>query len=229
MHIYEQLWNEAVTALGAGKPRLDPHLLDKANDQRRGVSLIFRLPTSVQDRIQQFVDELAVNFSGQYFYQPEELHVTVVTLISATQLWQQEMGDVEAFRGILAEVLAHHRRFKLEFRGATAASNAVLVQGFPTDEALEKIRADLRREFVQRGFPNRLDRRYVNSAAHVTTMRFRRSDGDWPQLLETVKANRQTAFGEMEVEALELIWCDWYASADKTKLLQKYPLALNQA
>jgi 2'-5' RNA ligase len=224
MRIYEQLWGEAVTAFELGRPQVDLHLPGKTNDRRRGVSLIFRLPAEVQTRIQSFLDSLARDLPGQYFYQQEELHVTVVTLISATELWRQEIGDVKAFRGILNEVLSHHPPFQLEFRGVTAAPNAVLIQGFPRDDTLEKIRSELRRIFAQRGFANRLDRRYPNSAAHVTAVRFCKADADWKRLLAILQANRQTPFGEMSVETLQLVWGDWYASANNLRILEEFPL-----
>jgi 2'-5' RNA ligase len=224
MKIYEQLWSEAMTAFERGKPQLDPHLLDKKNDRRRGLSLSFWLPAPVRARIKQFVDQLAAEFPGQYFYQPEELHVTIVTLISASEHWQQEFGDVDAFRALLRDVLSHHPPFTVEFRGVTAAPNAVLIQGFPIGDTLENIRAELRRTFVERGFPNRLDRRYPNSAAHVTAMRFCKTDSDWKKLMTVLQAHRQTPFGEMQVETLQLTLGDWYASAEVTQVVEEFRL-----
>jgi 2'-5' RNA ligase len=224
MRIYEQLWSEAMTAFELGKPQLDPHLPDKGNDRRRGVSLSIPLSPVVQSSIKKFLDPLKADFPGQYFYQPEELHVTIVTLISATELWENEFRDVDAFREILREVLSRHTSFKLEFHGVTAAANAVLIQGFPVGDTLENIRADLRRTFVERGFPNRLDRRYPNSAAHATAMRFCRPDSDWKRLAEILKACRQTDFGTMEVDRLQLLWGDWYASANCVRVLEEFNL-----
>lgn len=225
MQIYEQLWNEAVAALELGQPQLDPHLLDQAADCRRGVSLMFDLPPAVQTRIKNFLDPLALEFPGQYFYRPLELHVTIVTFISATELWRKEIGDVPAFREILSSVLSRHPPFEVEFRGITAAPNAVMVQGFPRGDTLENIRRDLRRGFAERGFANRLDRRYPNQAAHVTAMRFCRADANWKRLLEMLTANRQTNFGEMRAETLQLTWGDWYASANTLRTLQKFHLS----
>jgi 2'-5' RNA ligase len=224
MHIYEQLWGEAMTAFELGQPRVDLHLLDKTNDRRRGVSLNFQLPAPVQASIKQLLDQLARDFPGQYFYQPEELHVTIVTLISATESWQREFGDVDAFQSILREVLSHHHPFKVEFRGVTAATNAVMIQGFPIGDTLEKIRSELRHTFVERGFPNRLDRRYPNSAAHVTGIRFRNTDSDWKRLATLLKVHRQTYFGEMQVETLQLTLADWYLSTDTTRVLEEFHL-----
>jgi len=225
VRIYEQLWNEAVTALELGQPTLDAHLLDKIGDRRRGVSLIIRLPASVQASIKEFLDAVARDFPGQYVYRAEELHVTVVTLISATEQWEEEFRDVDAFRGILEEVSSRHPPFKLEFRGVTAAPNAVMVQGFTVNHTLENIRAELRRVFAERGFPNRLDRRYPNKAAHVTAMRFCKSGSDWGHLLNVLKAHRRTHFGDMQVDMLQLILGDWYASASTVRMLGEYRLS----
>lgn len=224
MQIYEQLWNEALPAFERGEPRMDPHLPDKTQDRRRGVSLAFWLPPSVQARVKLFLDLLAADFPGQYFYQPEELHVTVLTLISGSELWRREIADVPVFRGILREILGRHPSFKVAFRGVTASPNAVLIQGFPLDDGLAKIREAIRQGFAQKGFAGRLDRRYPNSAAHVTAMRFCQPAADWQRLATRLREKRQTPFGEMEVNALQLIWGDWYASANIVRQLEKYRL-----
>jgi hypothetical protein len=44
------------------------------------------------------------------------------------------------------------------------------------------------------------------------------------RLIAFLKDNRQTNFGECDVCKLELILGDWYASADKVKTLEEYPL-----
>lgn len=222
--IYEQLWREALPAFERGEPRLDPYLPDKSRDRRRGVSLAFWLSPSVQTQVTRFLDALKRNFPGQYFYRPEELHVTVLTFISTSELWRKEIGDLAEFRGILREILPLHRPFKVEFRGVTAAPNAVMLQGFPLDDGLEKIRADIRVACAQHGFVGRLDRRYPNRAAHVTAMRFCRPQADWQPLATLVQENRQTLFDEMPVDTLRLTWGDWYASAETVRVLEEYHL-----
>ena len=224
--IYEQLWREAQPAFARGEPRLDSHLLDKAGDRRRGVSLAFRLSPAVRSQIKLFLDRLAADFPGQYFYQPDELHVTVLTFISTTDSWRREIRDLAPFRALLREIVRRHPPFKMEFRGVTAAPNAVVIQGFPLDDGLESIRAEIREGTARLGFAGRLDRRYPNRAAHVTAMRFRQPGGDWKKLAAIVQANRQTFFGETHVETLPLIWGDWYASADTTRILEEFPLDL---
>lgn len=223
MQIYEQLWHKATAAFARGEPQLDPHLLDKPRDRRRGLTLVLRPSAAVVDCVQAFLNRL--NFPGQYVYRPEELHVTGLELISASENWRQEFRQWPAYRAILRQVLSRHARFKLGFRGITASPSAVLVQGYPLDNGLADLRADLRRSFAQAGFGHTLDRRYVVSTAHLTILRFCRAAADWPQLTAQLEAARQTNFGEMTVQRIQLIWGDCYASARTTRILASYPLA----
>lgn len=224
MRIYEELWEQAVAAFERRAPRLDPYLPNRAADPRRGVSLMFPLPAPVRTAIQAFLDRLAAEFPGQYYYPPDTLHVTVVTFIPATEHWRDEIGDVRAFRGIVREILRQQPAFEVDFRGVSAAPNAVIVQGFPRDGVLEAIRRDLRAAFVQRGFPNRLDRRYANQSAHVTAMRFCQPHADWLRLREVLQASRQVPFGAARVEALKMTWGDWYASTASLRVFETFPL-----
>jgi 2'-5' RNA ligase len=224
MQIYEQLWREAVAAFERGEPLLDPHLPGKTNDWRRGVTLALRPSAAVLARAKAFSDRLAADFPGQYVYQLEELHVTVLAIISGSALWRQEFRQLATYRAIVREVLRRHHSFKLDFRGITASPGAVMIQGFPLDEGLANLRADLRHSFVRAGFGRALDRRYAISAAHITTMRFCQAQADWPRLAAWLQEFRTTDFGEMDVPTLQLIWGDWYASAKTMRILEAYPL-----
>jgi 2'-5' RNA ligase len=222
MRIYEQLWGEAQRAFERGEPQMDPHLPDPANDPRRGVTLTLWLPETVRQNIREFLDRLALEFPGQYFYQPEQMHVTVLTMVPGSEFWRREIRDVRPFRQIIRQVLLRHGPFEMEFRGVTAAPNAVLIQGFPLDDGLEQIRSDVRRAFAEAGFAGRLDRRYPNSAAHVSAMRFCNPQADWRRLAERLSENRRTPFGKMRVNTLQVVWSDWYAC--RLRVLEEYRL-----
>lgn len=218
------LWAEAAAAFERDAPQLDPYLPDKARDLRRGVTLALRPSPPVRGRIAKFLGRLESLCPGQYFYRPEELHVTVLSIISGTEHWRREMDRMEACRGIIGRVLAAHRPFKIVFRGVTASPVAVMVQGFPADESLAAIRTDLREAFASNGLGDMLDRRYKISAAHMTIMRFQKAAGDLTSLLTFLGENRETSFGESDVDAIQLILGDWYASADTVKVLEEYRL-----
>jgi 2'-5' RNA ligase len=224
LEIYEKLWNEAVSAFERGEPKLDPYLPNKTKDVRRGVTLVFRPAANVRNAVADFVSRLADICPGQYFYQPQELHVTALSIFTMTELWREEMERFQQCRPIIGDVLRRQRAFGIKFRGVTASPDAVLIQGCPADDGLETIRAELRNAFARAGFADMVDRRYKVTAAHITAMRFCRPVSEIQRLLAFLKENRRSDFGECEIDKLELIFGDWYASSDKIETLEEYPL-----
>ncbi|HEY4414616.1 MAG TPA: hypothetical protein VGO57_02900 [Verrucomicrobiae bacterium] len=224
MEIYEILWSEAAVAFTRGKLLLDPHLPDKTHDARRGVTIVLRPPLAIRERIQGFLTKLAVICPGQYFYPPETFHITVLSIISGTERWREQMPQLAACRKIIKEVLVQQPGFKINFRGITASPGCVMIQGFPTDNHLEQFRNQLRKALSQNGFGAQLDRRYKIVSAHITAMRFCNKQIDSQKLLAFLTEHRAHDFGQMTAHELELIFSDWYAAADATSKLETYSL-----
>lgn len=222
--MYEKLWHEALAALDKGEPQLDAHLPDKARDFRRGISVALRPAAAVQRRLKRFTDELTTICPGQYHYQPEEWHVTLISLVSGTEAWRPEMRRLGAYRAIVRDVLSRQSAFNIVFRGVTASPAAVMIQGFPVNDALNQIREALRAAFLAQGFGHVLDRRYKICTAHMTVLRFQNPSSNWQELVKLLQENRATDFGETEVDRLQLLWGDWFASSNIVRRLEEYRL-----
>lgn len=223
--VYERLWNEAAPAIGQNDVEPDRHLLNKAQDLRRGLTLALRPCSKVRASIKTLLLELAEATSGQYFYRPEEFHVTVLAIIPGSESWQDKIQHLAVYQSILDEALKRHRKFSIAFQGVTASRGAIMIQGFPGDDTLARIRDELREALWKNKFGEQLDVRYKINTAHITVMRFCNANVDGKRLLTALQANRTTDFGETRVANLELILGDWYASASTTRTLQKYKLA----
>jgi 2'-5' RNA ligase len=222
--IYNQLWSKTSAALESGELRVDPLLRAKAGDPRRGATLVARPNADVRKRVEKFLCEAAAICSGQHFYQPAELHMTVLSVIPSSESWRKHVHHLPVCRAVLDEVLKNSRAFSVKFRGVTVSPEAVLVQGFPQDDNLVRLRDELRSALRERGVGENLDRRYKITAAHLTVMRFSHPKADWKRLLDFLRAHRETDFGETRFHSLQLIWNDWCASAGATRTLQKYAL-----
>jgi 2'-5' RNA ligase len=222
--IYERLWREAVSAFERNELEFDRHLPDKSHDLRRGLSLALRPCRAVQNSINRFLHQLAEAAPGQYFYRPEELHVTVLSIIPGSESWRSRIHHLPAYQAVIEEVLRRHRKFSITFQGVTASRGGVMIQGFPGDGTLSKIREDLREALREKQLGGQLDARYKINTAHITVMRFCDPKLDGKNLLVWLGAYRATGFGEMHVENLELIFGDWYASADTANVIQEYRL-----
>jgi hypothetical protein len=57
-------------------------------------------------------------------------------------------------------------------------------------------------------------------------VRFCDRRADRNRLAEVLAAHRQTDFGTTEVTSLELVWCDWYASAGSARVLEEFELSV---
>jgi 2'-5' RNA ligase len=223
--IYNRLWREAIPRLKQGQPQIDPHLANRAGDGRRGITLAFRPEAAVQKAVDLFLRQLAEVAPGQHFYRPDELHVTVLAVIPGSEAWREKIRDLPAIQSVIGKVLQQQRPFDIAFRGVTASPGAVMIQGFPRDGGLAEIRGELRGVLRKNHLCADVDRRYKISGAHITAMRFGNERADWPGVVDLLKANRKTDFGEMRVRKLQLLRGDWYASAQTVRTIQEYPLA----
>ncbi len=222
--IYEQLWSKTAPLFKSGELRIDPFLRNRTSDRRRGVTLVAWPDAAAQRKVEKFLREAAAICPRQYFYQPAELHLTVLAVIPNSASWREQIRRLSVYRTILSDVLKNRRSFTVHFRGVTASPDAVMIQGFPVDDALTQLRDELRAAFRRHGLGDNLDRRYKIGTAHLTAMRFAEPEADWKRLLDFLRTHRETDFGETRFQSLQLIWGDWYASAKVVRLLQEYPL-----
>ena len=120
--VYEGLWDEAIPALERNAFQLDAYLPAKAGDGRRSVTLALRLSPAVQNSINAFLHELSAVAPAQYFYQPAEFHVTVLSLIPGSEQWRVKLKHLATFKTIIGEVL---RNF---FSASTSSTTLALGQ-----------------------------------------------------------------------------------------------------
>lgn len=222
--VYEQLWRKTGRLLKFSRIQIDSRLQNPAGDPRRGVTLVARPGRNVRKKVEEFLRKTAAICPGQHFYQPAELHVTVLAIISGSEFWRDEIRRLPTCRQVLAEVLRNARPFRVHFRGVTVSPDAVMIQGFPMDDALLQLRDEVRDAFRKAGLGGNLDRRYKTVTAHLTVMRFSEPEADGKRLFEFLQENRETEFGETYFKTVQLIWSNWYASSGVVRVLQKYSL-----
>jgi 2'-5' RNA ligase len=223
--VYDRLWRGAVKRFKQGDPQIDPHLKNLKLDGRRGVTLALRPEPAVQTAVKRFLRQLAAVAPGQHFYQPDEMHVTVLGVIPGSVQWREKMTDLAAIQAVIGKVLERRKSFAISFRGVTASPEAVMIQGFLKSKALAQIRNELRTMLRENRLGGGMDERYKINTAHMTVMRFSHARVDGKALIDLLKANRKTDFGETRVGELQLLWGNWYASASGTRIIQEYPLA----
>ncbi|MBB4637118.1 hypothetical protein [Longimicrobium terrae] len=221
---YDALWNAAAPEVRAGRAALDAWAARKDDDHRRGVTLLARPSDSVTRELCALMDELRALEPDQYYHPPADLHITVLSLISATVDYEERMHQVDGFRAAVAEAVGRAAHFTIDAAGVTLSPAAVLARGFPRDDALERLRAGLRESLAARGLAGGLDARYRLRTAHTTMVRFTAPLRDPARFVDALQSARQRPFGATIVATLELTLSDWYQSAGRTRLLAAFPL-----
>ncbi|MFN8464759.1 MAG: 2'-5' RNA ligase family protein [Caldilineaceae bacterium] len=219
---YDRMWAEAQLALAGGSPGLDSHLPHKTSDRRRSATLLIRPSADTAAAVDGVLAELRAIEPDQYFYAPEELHVTVLSLFTGTEAPEPYLAQLPRYREAIDPVLAATSRFVVRFDGLTASPAAVLVQGYPEGSALEALRAALRAAIQAVGHGENLDRRYRITTAHMTAVRFCRPLRDPQRLAATLESLRRCDFGISRVAEIHLVENDWYMSQDRVSLLHTY-------
>src|SRR6202000_1145582 len=84
---------------------------------------------------------------------------------------------------------------RVNFTGVTASLDAVLIQGFVENEALDEVRDALRRELRIHGVARGIDTRYRLQTAHMTAVRFRAPFHDSKKFATMLELARNLPFG----------------------------------
>lgn len=221
---YDAIWAQAQAAFSTGATSLDPCLADKANDHRRSATLLIRPSAAVADRVAAALEQLRALEPHQYYYQPHELHVTVLSLWTGTDHPEPYFAQLPVYRAAIASALAAAPAFALHFDGFTASPGAVMVQGFADGPKLNHLRDRLRSAIAAAGLGHTLDQRYRIHAAHMTAARFSHPFQDLPRFNAALHGLRHCDFGSCAATQIHLVENDWYMSADRVRLLHCYPL-----
>src|SRR5690625_2756040 len=89
---YDGLFDKAIEKLEAGKASVDP-MLDDPKDDRFGLALIIRPSKEVIEKAKEFLAELNAQEPSQYPYPEEQIHITVLSIISCVEGFQ--LGDIQ--------------------------------------------------------------------------------------------------------------------------------------
>jgi len=221
---YDRMWSKAIGVIRAGSIESDPVLAAGLPDRRRGLTLIIRPPLNVRQCVAAFIDSLRVLEPEQHYYIPTELHLTVLSLFTATDQPEPFLARRKNYVAAVAAALRGIAPFPVEFVGVTASSSAIMIQGFAEGDALNTLRNILRHQLQVHDLGHELDGRYRLETAHVTIARFRSRLRDGTRLAVALQGARTQAFGATCVRSVSLVENDWYMSKGVTETLKRFRL-----
>jgi 2'-5' RNA ligase len=222
---YNRLWSATIKKIRDGNIEPDPVLAAGMPDRRRGLTVIARPSPDVRQRVAAFLRQLRRLEPDQYYYAPSELHLTVLSLFTATANYRQFLAQAGFYVSAVDAALRKVAPIRIEFSGVTASSGAIMIQGFFENEALNKVRDALRRQLRIRGLAEGVDGRYRLRTAHMTVARFRAPLRDGTRFAALLEDARHRTFGETNIRSVNLVKNDWYMTRGVLKIVKHYRLS----
>ena len=220
---YDELYQHARQLLLTSAYTLDKRI-DDPTDNRLGLTLLFRPSEEIKTQIHGFLEDLKIFDPKQYYYPSTDIHVTVLSIISCYQDFDLQAISLPDYVELIRKNMPAQEGFEISFRGITASSAGVMVQGFPKGPFLDQIRNALRQSFRASELEQSIDTRYTLQTAHCTVVRFREPLINTKAFAEVLDRYRDYDFGTCRVEALELVHNDWYQRYSRVEKIHEFSI-----
>ena len=220
---YDTMWEHAFSAIGRGDVDCDTRLA-AGPDPRRGISLIARPCPSLQACFDGLLDRLAGAEPRQYRYPAADMHMTILSLLTAGAGVAIHPALVDDYRAAAQAAVDGTAPIEIDFGGIALSRGAVMARGVPRGPSLETLRERLRTALRECGLDGALDRRYRLVTAHMTLFRFTEPLQDAARFAALLDALRNKPLGVMRIGQAELVVNDWYMSSQSLVRVAALPL-----
>ena len=220
---YDGLYRSAIEQIKNGSYQTDK-LIDSVSDKRFGITLLIRPPEQIKNEIERVLQQFKQIEPAQYSYPESDIHITVMSIISCYEGFELSRIEVAEYINIIKKSLIGAAPFSICFKGLTASSSCLMVQGFPENEILNQIRNNLRDCFKNSSLEHSIDSRYPIKTAHSTVFRLKNELNNRDKFIETIDQFKDYSFGSFVVETVELVYNDWYQRKRNVKKLSGFKL-----
>jgi 2'-5' RNA ligase len=220
---YDAMFLEAMKCFSKNDYVLDINI-DDVHDNRFGLILNVCPNAAVKSKVEEFQRRFEAIDAEQYYYPANDLHFTVIAIVSCKEGFTISGLDIEAYKQVIRDVLSLVEPFEIKCSGLTAFPGGIMVQGFPAGDRLNVIRDSLRTEFNTSLLFHSIDSRYRIQTAHSTIIRFIKPLRNIRLLQEFLEENRKIHFGDFTVQDILIFYCDWYHIEMYTVVLGNFNL-----
>lgn len=219
--VYNEMWDNAEQKINNHQYEIDS-LIGSADDNRHGLTVLSYLKKTegdVSSKIMAFIKELAALEPEQYYYPEDELHLTLLSVVSCIEGFNLSNVDIPAYTTLFTETINSVEPLDIQCYGITASPGCILIQGFPVDDQLQVLREKLRTAFQASSLHTTMDSRYKLTTAHSTIARFQAPLRDSKKLLNFLSDYRTYDFGTYRINQLDLVFNNWYQHLSATTML----------
>lgn len=204
--LYAEIDQRGHQALLAHQEAVDPYLTT-ANDDRRGLSLIFHLPAHISRNIAFVLQALQNVEPDLYCYPASDMHITAMDIIGARPNFHLVPDQEKRYRQVVKTTVAGTPVIGWHLSGLVLSPGAVMVKGYYSP-ALQMLRRKLRTNLTRAGLA--VHERYQTRSGHVTVARFAQPLRDPSAVVKLIDANRSLPFGDFTSHQMDLVIHDWY-------------------
>ena len=220
---YNKLFTESLDKFKNNNFEYD-NFLDSSTDKRYGITLVIRPSEQVKANILKIQNEIKKLTKDQYFYPLEDLHITLLPVISCEENFYLDSINIDSYIKLIENSIANFKNFKIQFKGITASASCLMVKGFPIDDSLENIRNSIRESFKNSDLYNSIDKRYILKSAHITFFRFKNMVNDIDSFIDILKGYQNIDLGFSDIKQIDLYFNDWYFKSNNSVLLYKFKI-----
>jgi 2'-5' RNA ligase len=221
---FSALWDTTLAQWRRNNVQVDPLLAAQAVDRRMGLTLIARPGKDFLERLGPRLHELSQRTGRQYVYPAQDLHVSLLSLVSGTEGFAPAAEALPGYLEALGKVFSESPPCDVAFRGFTASPEAIMIKVFSRNGGMNLLRDGLREALHASGLGGTLDKRYRKVADHMTVLRFLAFLPDVEPLIRFLDENQDQDFGAAHLDRIELVHNDWYMSAAKTRKIAEWKL-----
>jgi 2'-5' RNA ligase len=222
--IYDSLWQKSMESFNENKFELDDYLNNREQDHRRGLTIIGRLGSETLIKLSDFLAESKLIEPDQYYYDRDDIHITVLSIITCFEGFNIGSIDKMAYMDQITKSIEDDGPIRILFKGITASPSCIMVQGFPVDDRLKLLRQKLRDSFRNSPLEHSMDKRYILETSHSTIIRFKRPIVNKNLFIDCLNKYRSYDFGISEIDKIELVYNDWYMTNSIVSKIKTFDL-----
>lgn len=222
--VYDRLRQTAMRQLARGDVNTDACLYHIDEDKRLGQSLITRPDKHLASRIDKVVDLFREVEPDQYYYAPEQLHMTIQSIFTATEKYGIMAKEIHGLKDLIGTSLSRIGEFQVLLEGLSPVPDGIIVKGYSQDSALNTVRSELKERLRALVIDPGAIERYPSKTIHLTVVRYKRQLQNKSGVVDLLEKYKDYRFGIYTVQQLYWVKMDWYLTPGKTEILGEFRL-----
>jgi 2'-5' RNA ligase len=160
-------------------------LREPGSDQRHGVNFVCRPNDEIVERATTIQQRLAEYEPDQYYYPPEDLHLTLVEICHSRTREDADRIVMKA-RRLSLELFERPPRVELDEPTLAYDRWGAALNFLPCGGQLQLLRSSVRQDLARNGVP--VESRYLSTSAHITLLRYtaplKTPAAEWVRILD---------------------------------------------